>query len=63
MDRVGPPRVRLLGDVAVLVARVTNTAHHRGETFEADEWTTDVFARRQGRWVCVASHITAVAPT
>jgi ketosteroid isomerase-like protein len=59
MDRVTQPRVRVWGDTAVLTARVTNTAHYAGEQFDADEWTTDVFVRRDGRWVCVLSHITA----
>lgn len=62
MDRVGDPRVRVYGDTAVFTARVTNTAHHAGRRFDADEWTTDVFVRRNGRWLCVLSHITAVAP-
>lgn len=60
MDRVGEPRVRVHGDTAVLTARVTNTAHYGGRRFEADEWTTDVFVRRNGRWSCVLSHITPV---
>jgi ketosteroid isomerase-like protein len=28
----------------------------------SDEWTTDVFVRRDGRWLCVLSQITAAAP-
>lgn len=58
MDRVTEPRIRVYGDTAVLTSRVTNTAHHAGAQFDADEWTTDVFTRRDGRWVCVLSHIT-----
>ncbi|GAA3469249.1 hypothetical protein [Nonomuraea roseola] len=49
------------GDTALFTGRVTNTAHHLGRRFDADEWTTDVFVRRQGRWLCVLSHITAAA--
>ncbi len=60
---VGEPRIRVHGDAAVVTARVTNTAHYRGERFDADEWTTDVFVRREGRWLCVLSHITAAAGT
>lgn len=26
------------------------------------EWTTDVFVRRDDRWLCVLSHITPAAP-
>ncbi|HEV7628195.1 MAG TPA: nuclear transport factor 2 family protein, partial [Streptomyces sp.] len=58
MDAVNRPRVRIYGDTAVLTARVTNTAHHGGRRFDADEWTTDVFVKRDGRWLCVLSHIT-----
>ncbi|MFJ7073201.1 nuclear transport factor 2 family protein [Streptomyces sp. NPDC098781] len=56
---VGDPRVRVHGDSAVVTARITNTAHYRGERFDADEWTTDVFVRRGEHWLCVLSHITA----
>jgi ketosteroid isomerase-like protein len=62
MSGVGPPRIRVYGDTAVLTGRVTNTAHYLGERFDADEWATDVFVRGNGRWVCVLSHTTGVAP-
>ncbi|MBD0323678.1 MAG: nuclear transport factor 2 family protein [Aldersonia sp.] len=58
MQAVTAYRVRSYGDTAVLTARVTNTAHYEGRQFDADEWTTDVFVRRDGRWYCVLSHIT-----
>ena len=61
MDRVSEPTVRVYGDTAVYIARVTNTAHYQGQRFDADEWTTDVFSRRDGRWLCVLTQITAVA--
>ena len=57
-EMVGEPRVVVYGDTAVLTCRAVNTAHFGGETFEADEWTTDVFVKREGRWLCVLSHIT-----
>ncbi|MCL8014682.1 nuclear transport factor 2 family protein [Streptomyces sp. AS02] len=58
---VGEPRVQVYGDSAVVTVRVTNTAHYKGERFDADEWTTDVFVRGDGGWRCVLSHITAAA--
>ncbi|MFG2552733.1 nuclear transport factor 2 family protein [Streptomyces sp. NPDC048581] len=60
---VGEPRIQVYGDSAVLTARVTNTAHYQGERFDADEWTTDVFVRRDDGWRCVLSHITGAART
>ncbi|MBX9360718.1 nuclear transport factor 2 family protein [Streptomyces sp. WAC04114] len=62
MDLRTDPRVRVHGDTALVTCRVTNTAHYEGERYDADEWTTDVFVRRQGRWLCVLSHITPAAP-
>jgi len=59
--RVGEPLVRVYGDTAVMVVRVVNNGHYQGQPFSLDEWTTDVFLRQDGRWLCVASHLTAVA--
>src|SRR5687768_153444 len=59
-EMVGDARIRVYGDTAVLTARVTNTAHFGGEQFDADEWATDVFVKRDGGWLCVLSHITPV---
>ncbi|MFD2796592.1 nuclear transport factor 2 family protein [Promicromonospora vindobonensis] len=61
MTSVGQPRIRVYGDTAVFTGRVTNTAHYLGQRFDADEWTTDVFVNRNGRWLCVLSHITPAA--
>ncbi|MFI6866276.1 nuclear transport factor 2 family protein [Nocardia sp. NPDC050406] len=58
MDMVSEPRIRVYGDAAVITVRATNTAHFEDERFDADEWTTDVFHRRDGEWRCVLSHIT-----
>ncbi|MZF86369.1 nuclear transport factor 2 family protein [Streptomyces sp. SID5643] len=62
MDLTTDPRIRVYGDTAVVTGRLTNTAHYQGERHDADEWTTDVFVRRRGRWLCVLSHITPAAP-
>jgi hypothetical protein len=32
-----------------------------GEPYVVDEWTTEVFVRRDGQWVCALSHKTQVA--
>jgi ketosteroid isomerase-like protein len=59
MQFVSDARVRVYGETAVVTGRMTNTAHYQGRQINADEWTTDVFVRRNGRWVCVLTHITA----
>ncbi|ALE73325.1 SnoaL_3 multi-domain protein [Pseudonocardia sp. EC080610-09] len=55
-------RVRVHGDLGYVTARVLNTAHVEGREHHADEWTTDVFVRRAGRWECVLSQVTAARP-
>ena len=59
-DMSGHARIRVYGDIAVLTCRVINTAHFGGQTFEADEWASDVFVKESGKWLCVHSHITSV---
>lgn len=59
-DMSGDARIRVYGDIAVLTCRVVNTAHFGGRQFDADEWTSDVFVRRDGKWLCALSHITPV---
>jgi ketosteroid isomerase-like protein len=61
-DRMGFEvlRVHIYGDVAVVTSRGTNSGAYRGESFEADEWTTDVFVRRDGSWRCTLTQLTPV---
>ncbi len=59
-EMVGEARVLDLGDSAVVIARIVNTAHFEGTRFDADEWTSDLFVKRGGKWLCVLSHITPV---
>lgn len=57
-EMVGEPRIKIYGDTAVLTGRIKNTAQFGGQQFDADEWSSDVFVKRDGRWLCVLSHIT-----
>ena len=47
--------VRILGDVALIHAR---TAYTLPDGRAAGGRYTDVWARRQGRWLCVSAHVT-----
>lgn len=53
--------IRIFGDTAVMAARITNVAHFGGMTFNANEWTSDVFVKRSGEWKCVITHVTSAA--
>ena len=50
--------VRVYGETAVIASRITNTARFGGQTFDANEWTSDVFIKQNGEWKCVITHIT-----
>lgn len=63
MEIVGKPRVRVLSETAAVVtARITNTAHYEGHRVDANEWTTDVYVKCDGRWLCALTHYTPVTP-
>ena len=47
--------VRLLGDAAIIHARTTYT---RPDVASGAGRYTDIWARRGGRWLCVAAHVT-----
>ena len=47
--------VRILGDVAIIHARTTYTLL---DGRAGSGRYTDVWARRQGRWLCVSAHVT-----
>ena len=48
-------RIRVLGEVAIIHARTTYT---RADGQPGAGRYTDVWARRQGRWLCVAANVT-----
>ena len=51
-------RVRVYGDSAVVTAITSTKAKFMGQEFSTQERTTDVFVRRDGRWLCVLTHLT-----
>lgn len=46
------------GETVVVLAHGTNSGHWRAEPFTADEYVTEVFARRGDGWQCVVSALT-----
>jgi ketosteroid isomerase-like protein len=48
-------RIRILGDVALIHARTT---YKKSDGGTGTGRYTDVWARRQGRWLCVSAHVT-----
>jgi hypothetical protein len=48
-------RIRLIGDIAIIHGRTT---YNKADGQPAAGRYTDVWAHRQGRWLCVAAHVT-----
>jgi ketosteroid isomerase-like protein len=48
-------RIRIIGEVAIIHAK---TAYKKPDGQAAAGRYTDIWARRQGRWLCVAAHVT-----
>lgn len=47
-------RIRLMGDIAIIHARTTYT---KPDGLAGAGRYTDVWARRQGQWLCVSAHV------
>lgn len=56
-------KVRLMGDVAVVQGVDEEVTSVDGKDTSGKWAFTDVFARRDGRWVAIASHTSEVKPT
>jgi ketosteroid isomerase-like protein len=52
-------RVRVYGDSAVVSALTRSKGKFMGREFTTHERSTDVFVRRDGRWRCVLTQLTA----
>ena len=50
-------QVRAYGDVAVLLARGVSAGTFDGRPFEEVERQSNVFVKRDGRWLCVLTHL------
>jgi ketosteroid isomerase-like protein len=61
MHAVGEPRLQVYGKSAVMVSRVQNQGAYQGQAFAYDEWSTDVYVKTDGKWLCVMTALTPVA--
>lgn len=57
---LGEHRVQVLGDVAISTGYYTRTATENGKTITSPARFTFVYARRDGRWVIVNHHSSAL---
>ncbi len=50
-------RIRVYGDVAVVVVRGVSGGHFDGAAFREVERSSNVFVKREGQWRCVLTHL------
>jgi ketosteroid isomerase-like protein len=55
--------VRVYGDTAVVIARGVSGGNYQGQKFYLVERVSCVFVRQEGRWRCVSTHLSQLAPT
>jgi ketosteroid isomerase-like protein len=55
-------RVRVYGDTAVTVSRGVSGGTYQGRPFREVERVSCVFVREEGRWRCVLTHLSRLAP-
>jgi ketosteroid isomerase-like protein len=53
--------VRIFGDTAVVIGSGTSKGAWDGNDFTGADRFTDVYTRRDGKWLCVSSHSTALS--
>jgi len=54
-------KVRVYGDAAVVTGRSTAKETYKGKDVSGQTRWTDMLIKRDGRWVCVASHSSRIA--
>ena len=54
--------VRVYGDAAVVTARGVSGGLYQGQAFRVVERSTCVFVRQEGKWRCVLTHLSTMAP-
>ena len=55
-------KVRVYGDSALVIALDTYKLFHNGHEHNATSRATEVFVKRDGKWLCVAVQLTRLAP-
>jgi ketosteroid isomerase-like protein len=55
-------KARIYGDTAVVISRGVSGGKYQGKAFREVERVSCVFFRQEGRWKCVHTHLSRLAP-
>lgn len=50
--------IRLYENMGIIIARGTSAGTYHGENFSLYEWSTSVFKKNEGKWLCVLTMLT-----
>ena len=50
--------IKLYGDTGIVISRGTSAGTYNGENFSLYEWSTSVFTKNEGSWLCVLTMLT-----
>jgi ketosteroid isomerase-like protein len=54
-------RIKIYGDAGVVTSRGTSAGKYKGQPFSLYEWSSSVFIRQEGIWICVHTMLTPAA--
>lgn len=52
--------IKIYGDTGILVSKGTSAGIYNGQSFSLYEWSTNVFIKKKGQWLCVSTMLTPV---
>jgi hypothetical protein len=51
-------RIKIYGDAGVVTSRGTSAGKYKRQPFDLYEWSSSVFIRQEGTWICVYTMLT-----
>ena len=50
--------IKFYEDTGIVTSRGTSAGNYKGQSFELYEWSTSIFIRKNGQWLCVHTMLT-----
>ena len=50
--------IKIYEDTGIVTSRGTSAGNYKGQSFELYEWSTSIFIRKNGQWLCVHTMLT-----
>lgn len=50
--------IKIYGNTGIIVSRGTSAGTYNGHTFSLYEWSTSIFLKNEGQWLCILTMLT-----